>query len=130
MNKNAVWLYAFHDSRIEAFHGKIEPDYSQSKSHSKFYSDALLYGYPLTVSKYEKTVECYEMHALYAFLWLKERDDELAKKIFEAYFEFRIAKIDTEINDMLDRFNMTKEMYKNAITCVKAIDISNTEVLK
>ena len=124
----AAWLYVYHDSRIDILKGRVEP----GALYFNFYADIHADAYPHIVSKYEKVVDMPlvaispfvgDQTPIYSYFWMKTRDDELAKEIFKAYFESRIAKLDEYMHECVVKADENKKVFKNAIFCVDSIDI-------
>ena len=96
-----AWLYVYHDSRIDILKGRVEPG-------------ALYFAISPFVG---------DQTPIYSYFWMKTRDDELAKEIFKAYFESRIAKLDEYLHECVVKADENKKVFKNAIFCVDSIDI-------
>ena len=135
---NSVWLYLLHGTSILAMKGRIEPNFDAA-FNSYFYPDSSKEALPFVVSKWEKKVDCptvffnpFEKYdsKVVAYFWMKERDDELAKKIFEAYFDFRLSKLNEYLNELIANAEKSKKVFESALSVVHSVDICETEEFK
>lgn len=135
---NSAWLYVLHDTAISVMKGRIEPNIDAALNFN-FYPDSGKEALPFLVSKWERKVDCptvffnpFEKYdsKVVAYFWMRERDDELAKKIFEAYFDFRLSKLNEYLNELIANAEKSKKVFESALSAVHSVDICETEEFK